>query len=169
MLRRQNQKEIETKKQTTKAAMRELADNEFKDLSIDPQELERIRKRQAGTQVTVETFMKWKVAFEAEMKRNADTLAAKTGVLTATAIAAAAALDDRPTGKQMFLQNKAKFDDDEVEALITAGESEDLSAVSNEKSTGEGEDDDDDDDDEDYEDDGEEDFEGDDDDDDEDA
>jgi hypothetical protein len=34
--------------------------------TVDLEELERTRKRQAGTMVTVESFMRWKEAFENE-------------------------------------------------------------------------------------------------------
>jgi hypothetical protein len=78
--------------------------------SVDPEELERIRKRQAGQAVTIEAFMEWKMKFEAEM------LALK--------IAQHGAIDkdkdDRPTGKQLFLSNRAGLE----EALIAAGEQE---------------------------------------------
>ena len=35
-------------------------------MEVDPEEQERIRKRQAGTAVTIETFLKWREAFETE-------------------------------------------------------------------------------------------------------
>ena len=34
---------------------------------MDPEEEERIRRRQAGTQVTPESFLAWKQRFDAEM------------------------------------------------------------------------------------------------------
>lgn len=36
-------------------------------MSIDPEEEARIRRRQAGTQVTPESFLAWKEKFDAEM------------------------------------------------------------------------------------------------------
>eukprot|EP01037_Dinobryon_pediforme_P020436 gene20436-21060_t len=118
---------------------------------VDLAELERIRKRQAGTQVTVESFNAWKAQFDEEMKQL--QLAALLKSLGGTAAAAKQellddALHNRPTGKQLFLMNKAGSDqDNEVEALIAAGELE-LHA--------EDEDEDEDDDDEDYVDEGDE-------------
>jgi hypothetical protein len=77
--------------------------------SIDPEELERIRKRQAGQAVTIEAFMEWKIKFEAEM------LALKIAEHGPDK-----EKDDRPTGKQLFLSNRAGLE----EALIAAGEQE---------------------------------------------
>ena len=37
-------------------------------VALDPEEEERIRRRQAGHPVTVEVFMEWKKKFEAEMR-----------------------------------------------------------------------------------------------------
>jgi hypothetical protein len=75
--------------------------------SLDPEELERIRKRQAGHPVTLEAFMEWKVKFEAEMQSLKGGVADKDK-------------DDKPTGKQLFLSNRAGLE----EALIAAGEQE---------------------------------------------
>lgn len=36
--------------------------------SIDKEEEERIRRRQAGTAVTIESFMAWKAAFDEEQR-----------------------------------------------------------------------------------------------------
>lgn len=121
MLRREQQKEVESKKQTAKAAIKALADSEFKDLSVDPEELERIRKRQAGTQVTMESFVKWKTEFNEEMRLKALAEAAKAGVSSSSVV------EEKLTGKQFFLQNKGSAADDEaLEALIIAGESEEI-------------------------------------------
>ena len=48
MMRRMQQKDVEQKKETAKAAIRAAADSELNqdDVSVDPEELERIRKRQ---------------------------------------------------------------------------------------------------------------------------
>ena len=78
--------------------------------SVDPEELERIRKRQAGQAVTVEAFMEWKMKFEAEMLA---LKIAQHGLIDKDK-------DDRPTGKQLFLSNRAGLE----EALIAAGEQE---------------------------------------------
>lgn len=144
MMRRIQQKEVIAKKEQEKAAVKEAADSESKSEQVDLQELERIRKRQAGTQVTVESFMAWKAAFDEEMRQQA--LAQKFQALggTAAALAKHDLLEDgllsRATGKQLFLMNKAGVEDQEVEALIAAGEAEELVD----------EDEEDDDDDEDY-------------------
>jgi hypothetical protein len=69
MMRRIQQKDIQEKKQTEKKAIKALADSEFREEEVDPAELERIRRRQAGTAVTVEAFNKWKASFDVEMAR----------------------------------------------------------------------------------------------------
>jgi len=51
MLRRIQHKEVESKKLIEKAASKAAADNELNAEEVDLLELERIRKRQAGTQV----------------------------------------------------------------------------------------------------------------------
>jgi hypothetical protein len=118
MMRRMQQKETDKKKVDDKEARIEAADSEFNDKnSIDPEELERIRKRQAGVAVTVESFMAWKRSFDTEM-------AARVGVgnviegaeFTVSAMKSEAEAlqalieqpiklhaDGRPTGKQFFL------------------------------------------------------------------
>jgi hypothetical protein len=127
MLRREQQKEVESKKQLQRAAHKDLADNEFKDLSIDPEELERIRKRQAGTQVTAESFAAWKSAFDEEMRLATESAAIKAGLTQAQQqLIQQGGSEDRPTGKALFLANKVSVDDAEVEALIAAGESEEM-------------------------------------------
>jgi hypothetical protein len=139
MLRREQQKEVESKKQLQRAAHKDLADNEFKDLSIDPEELERIRKRQAGTQVTAESFAAWKSAFDEEMRLATEAAAVKAGMTQAQQqLIQQGGSEDRPTGKALFLANKVSLDDAEVEALIAAGESEEMlsSAGDSGKQTG---------------------------------
>ena len=69
MMRRMQQKELESKKQIEKAAIKLAADSELRSEEVDLAELERIRKRQAGTQVTVESFNAWKAQFDEEMKQ----------------------------------------------------------------------------------------------------
>ena len=44
----------------------------------DREEEERIRKRQAGTAMSVETFLAWKEKFEKEMSEKAEAEAMKT-------------------------------------------------------------------------------------------
>mmetsp|Transcript_21968 Transcript_21968/g.31551 ORF Transcript_21968/g.31551 Transcript_21968/m.31551 type:complete len:285 (-) Transcript_21968:1572-2426(-) len=118
MLRRIQQKEVESKKLIEKAASKAAADNELNAEEVDLLELERIRKRQAGTQVTVESFIAWKAAFDEEMRLK-QLLSSSGGAVVKT--------DGeellRPTGKQLFLLNKAG-QDHEAEALIVAGEME---------------------------------------------
>eukprot|EP01038_Epipyxis_sp_PR26KG_P016859 gene16859-23104_t len=82
MLRRMNQKETEIKKQSEKAAITAAADSEMRAEQIDPEEIERIRRRQAGTQVTVESFMAWKAAYDLEMQRNRGVKASSTISIT---------------------------------------------------------------------------------------
>ena len=123
MMRRMQQKDMQQKKETEKAAIKHAADSEFKEVVVDQAELERIRKRQAGTAVTVETFNKWKAAFDEEMALKeleniragagsglAPLAAVTVGAVEEGSLAAKAALetlasDGRPTGKQFFLLN----------------------------------------------------------------
>lgn len=112
MMRRMQQKDVEVKKKAAKAAIIEAAESESKEKVEDPAELERIRKRQAGTVVTIETFNEWKARFEAEQRALAD-VGGKGDVRD---------IEDRLSGKQLFLQNKAGQEDEE--ALIVAGEAE---------------------------------------------
>lgn len=108
MMRRMQQKDVEQKKQSQKEAINKAADLEFKQEKgkdeIDPHELERIRKRQAGTQVTVESFNKWKKQFDLEMLKKAEENGFK-----------ATTVDERPTGKQFFLLHGNDYNDDEGE------------------------------------------------------
>lgn len=113
MMRRMQSKDVETKKKVEKAAIVAAAESELKVKSeaIDAEEEERLRKRQAGTQVTVETFMQWKIKFEEEM----EALALLNGTLEVANL--------KPTGKQLFLSNSAGLE----EALLAASESMDFS------------------------------------------
>lgn len=157
MLRRMQSKDVEEKKKLEKAAIIAAADSELKmksSESIDLEEEARLQKRQAGTQVTLESFMQWKVAFEAEM----EALALANGTLELTN-------HSKLSGKQLFLSNNAALDLEE--ALLAASESMDFSNDKNYQSSSGGggnnknnnsnrdrnnndEDDDDDDDDSDY-------------------
>jgi len=140
MMRRMQQKDAVEKKKADRAAVGAAADSEMKADIVDPEEQERIRKRQAGTQVTLESFIEWKTKFDAEMKALAEQ-GKKVVVVD---------VDERPTGKQLFLQNKVK--DDDENALVAAGEEEEI--VVDEDVGGEevvdDDEDDDDEDDEDY-------------------
>ena len=138
MMRRVQQKDAVEKKKVVKAAISAAADSEMRAEIVDPAEQERIRKRQAGTQVTMETFILWKIKFDEEMKAVAE--AGKKGV--------AIEVDDRPSGRQLFQLNRVGTDDEE--ALLAAAEV-DQSEEQLEKSVSNiEEDDDDDEDDEDY-------------------
>lgn len=132
-MRRMQQKDMQQKKQTEKAAIKAAADSEYTDDGPSPEELERIRKRQEGTAVTLESFNRWKKTFDEEMAlRELETIRAAgpnaqnaLNALTAISVGSgtggtedmhtpeyAAALleafqagDGRPTGKQYFLLN----------------------------------------------------------------
>lgn len=132
-MRRMQQKDLQQKKQVEKQAIKAAADSEFQEESVDPAELERIRKRQEGTAVTLESFNKWKKEFDEEMAlkelealraagSNAQNALNPLAAITVTsgaqgeeAISAAASTallmeqflagDGRPTGKQYFLLN----------------------------------------------------------------
>lgn len=54
MMRRMQKKDVEHAREEKKKTLKQQADGETSGLSIDLEELERIRKRQAGVQVTVE-------------------------------------------------------------------------------------------------------------------
>lgn len=111
MMRRVQQKDNVEKKKVDKAAISAAADSEMRAEIIDPAEQERIRKRQAGTQVTMETFISWKIKFDDEMKALSE--AGKKG--------AAVEVDERPTGRQFFQTNRVGMDDEE--ALIAEADS----------------------------------------------
>jgi len=117
---------------------------------VDPEEEERIRRRQAGQPVTVESFNAWKAKFDEEMRAQA--------ALFNGGQVPGEGLEARLTGKQLFLQNKAGLLDGD-DLVASAENDEDLGggAEADEPSKraagGEplfGEDDDDDDDDEDW-------------------
>lgn len=117
MMRKQNEKVIETKKKADKVATLMAAEMDNRKDEESPEELERIRKRQAGHPVTLESFNAWKEKFEAEL------LIAKT---SSNLVVINMREDDRPTGKQLFLSNKATQESEE--ALIAEGEKELASA-----------------------------------------
>ena len=139
MMRRVQQKDAVEKKKVDKAAISAAADSEMRAEIIDPAEQERIRKRQAGTQVTMETFISWKIKFDDEMRAIAE--AGKKGNVVE--------VDDRPSGRQLFQSNRIGTDDEE--ALLVAAEYEQADEVQDQKIGSINiEEEDDDDDDEDY-------------------
>lgn len=137
MMRKAQQKELEAKKREERAALASQADREKSAEEMTPEEKERLRRRQAGTPVTVESFKVWKAGFDAERKL---AEAASRGPREDEADLS------RPTGKQLFLSNLAGREDEE--------ETETSDNVFSFRAEGEEEvdDDDDDDDDSDYED-----------------
>lgn len=158
MMRKQQLKDVEAKKKAEKAASVLAAELENKRDIEDPAEVERIRKRQAGHPVTLESFNAWKVKFEAEM-----LALEQQGKSLSTIIIDSSKEDDRPTGKQLFLMNKAGREDlileeAEKEEFVPppSGEGKKKSVASLANTHGDGEfgDEDDDDDDEDFIDDG---------------
>ena len=138
MMRRVQQKDAVEKKKVDKAASSAAADSEMRAEIIDPAEQERIRKRQAGTQVTNETFISWKIKFDDEMRAIAE--AGKKGNVVE--------VDDRPSGRQLFQLNRIGTDDEE--ALLVAAEGEQADEVQDQKIGSINIEEDDDDDDEDY-------------------
>lgn len=120
MMRKQQQKDIENKRKQDKMASYLAADLESKkDIdNITPEEMERIRKRQAGHPCTLESFNAWKEKFDQEMSNSKESQnLIKIDILTE---------NDRPTGKQLFMLNKAGVEIDLEEALIEEGEKEDI-------------------------------------------
>lgn len=113
MVRRMQQKTVETKKKAEKAAIVAAAEaEESSNLpQVDPEEEERIRKRQCGTAVTVESFAAWKAKFDAEMM-----------ALQGGEVSSLPSSDTRPTGKQLFLSNRAGLE----EAFIIAAEKDEV-------------------------------------------
>lgn len=103
-----------------KKAINKQADFE-KNATVGPdeEEEERIRKRQAGTPMTAESFAAWKLAFDKEMDLKAEEearMGTSSGVMTT---AEKEEFYAKPTGKQLFLSNKAGME----EALSSIGDS----------------------------------------------
>jgi hypothetical protein len=96
-MRRMQQKDVEIKKKAEKAANSAAANAEIAIKIIDPEEEERLRKREAGTPVTEETFNAWKKRFEEEMAQIA-LLSGQDNSKDKT---------EKLTGKQLFLMSKA--------------------------------------------------------------
>lgn len=105
MLRREQKKDTDLKRKEEKKAISMAADFELAEKIIDPEEEERIRKRQAGQPVTVESFNAWKAKFEEEMRIQTAMFSGEkvgTGVVST---------EVRLTGKQLFLLNKVGASD----------------------------------------------------------
>jgi len=120
MMRRMQQKDVEKKKIDDKKAIALLADSE-KNATVGPdrEEEERIRKRQAGTAMSVEAFEAWKIAFDKEMSEKAAAAAKLDKSIVVMTEEEKAEYYAKPTGKQLFLTNKAKME----EALGSIGDS----------------------------------------------
>ena len=134
MMRRMQQKDVEIKKKAEKAANSAAANAEIENKIIDPEEEERLRRREAGTPVTEETFKIWKKKFEEEMAQ----IALQSGQDNSKD------KSEKLTGKQLFLQNQAG-----VEETIEEEGDQGVDALDLQLQKA-GLDDDDDDDDEDY-------------------
>jgi hypothetical protein len=117
MMRRMQQKDTDSKKvsekKATRLAFETALSREGRGISADPEEAERELRRLQGTLVTPESFLVWKIKFEAEMASSKGASSDKESAL------------ERPTGKQLFVLNRAGLED----ALITAGEEEDTVAL----------------------------------------
>lgn len=125
MMRKQQQKEMEAKKKADKAASSLAAELENRKDIEDPAEVERIRKRQAGHPVTLESFNAWKLKFEAEV-----LALEQQGKSLSTVVIDTSKDDDRPTGKQLFVMNKAGRED----LIIEEAEKEELVPLPDEAS-----------------------------------
>lgn len=123
MMRRDQQKEMNARKQAEKAELAAAADNELKADHVDLDEMERIRKRQAGTPVTNDTFHAWKLKFMAEMNQQHFVIAGNSAAGSTSQVDSgkglakefkisnvAASGSDRLTGKQWFMQKKAALE-----------------------------------------------------------
>eukprot|EP01035_Chromulina_nebulosa_P022622 gene22622-29293_t len=100
MQRRLQQNIIKQNKENLINISKQLADTELSnDQQVDPEEQERIKRREAGTPVTIESFMLWKKRFESErLLFENDSNTQENEV-------------ERPTGKQLFLLNKAGLEE----------------------------------------------------------
>jgi len=122
MLRREQQKGLDVKKKEKSAKVAEAADAEAGKQSIDPEEQARIRKRQAGQQVTPESFAAWQAAFEEEMKGVAAAALAAGVELDAQQLALLGLSEStKLSGKEIWLRNKASGEVDEGDAVDEAG------------------------------------------------
>ena len=129
MLRREQKKDTDQRRKDEKKAISLAADSELAKEAVDPEEEERIRRRQAGQPVTVESFNAWKAKFEEELALQANLFG------TGAAVAGAAGGGEvRLSGKQLFLQNKANLHDGED--LVLLAESEEVPIVEEVKGKG---------------------------------
>ena len=111
MMRRTQLKEVEVRKKEERASLVAMAESERSSYEErTPEELERIRRRQAGTPVTAEAFMAWKAKFEAEKRLS-------SGVEVGGKESSERE-DDRPTGRQLFLSNQAGRETDVMAAAM---------------------------------------------------
>ena len=109
MMRREQQKDLKTLKDHKKAEISKAADNEGKGESVDPEELERMQKRQQQGTVTPESFAEWKLKFDLESKVKAQFDMDNGIVLDRTQLALLG-LDTvtSPSGKELWLRKLAK-------------------------------------------------------------
>lgn len=121
MTRRMQMKDVKEKKMAEKAAAVAMADSEGVEIAVDPEEEERIRRRQAGTPVTVESFLRWRAAFEEEQ--------AIKSAASGSGGTEKDAQSEQPTGKQLFLSNRAGGLESEDTVIA---EAEDLEEVDEE-------------------------------------
>jgi hypothetical protein len=117
MMQRVNEKGNEQKKAEVRKATAVAADAEGVEEEVTHEELERIRKRQAGEAVTVDSFLTWKVKFEAEMLEIKYKHEPKKMVREGE--------EDKPTGRALFMTNRAGMED----ALLAAGEKEEAATL----------------------------------------
>jgi len=127
MLRREQKKDTDQRRKDEKKAISLAADSELAKEAVDPEEEERIRRRQAGQPVTVESFNAWKAKFEEEMALQANLFGAGVAATVGGG-------EVRLSGKQLFLQNKANLHDGED--LVAAAESEEVPIVEEVKGKG---------------------------------
>jgi len=113
MTRRMQQGDVEKRKEEEKAINKQLADSEMAELEIDPEEQERVRKRQAGIAVTVESFLLWREKYEEEERERGK---GREGVSS----------KEKISGKQFFLnkwlggEREREEEEDEDEERILA-------------------------------------------------
>lgn len=112
MIRRMQRKGAEERKENNRAAIKAAADSELREDEVDQEELERTRRRQAGVQVTVESFYAWKIKFDEEMAAKSSSTAESTESL------------QKMSGKQWFLAQQASGEEVTEEELICAAELE---------------------------------------------
>ena len=128
MMLREKLKDVEDKRAEERKAIARAADAEVASVEVNDEELEKIRLRQRGTPVTLESFMEWKIKFEEEIR----LLREKDGLKEIGTT--------RPTGKELFQTNRAGMED----ALLAAAATEELAtqaeAIGEAAASAEGED-----------------------------